>query len=192
MPDSRRFLHPRVIRKIARLDLRARRIVEGFLAGMHCSPHFGRSVEFVQHRQYAWGDDLRDVDWKVWAKQDRYYVKQYEADTNLRCTLLVDVSGSMRYGAGPMNKHEYACTIAACLAYLVLWQQDAIVRGCPLAGSTSANWFARAWLTRMSPSSSSFHICAPPAPQHIPRSRHLAASTSSTPGTQRNTSRGGS
>ncbi len=128
MPDSRRFLHPETIRRISRLDLRARHIVEGFLAGMHRSPYFGQSVEFVQHRQYTWGDDLRNVNWKVWAKQDRFYVKQYEEETNLRATLLVDVSSSMRYGSQAMNKYEYACTVAASLAYLVLRQQDAI--GC--------------------------------------------------------------
>ena len=78
---------------------------------MHRSPYFGQSVEFLQHREYTPGDDLRHIDWKVWAKQDRYYVKQYEEDTNLRATLLVDVSGSMQYGRGPLNKYEYACTI---------------------------------------------------------------------------------
>lgn len=128
MRDSRRFLHPETIRRISRLDLRAKHVVEGFLAGMHRSPYFGQSVEFRQHRQYTRGDDLRKVDWKVWAKQDRLYVKQYEEDTNLRCTLLVDVSNSMRYGAGPMTKYEYACTIAVSLAYLALRQQDAV--GC--------------------------------------------------------------
>jgi uncharacterized protein (DUF58 family) len=122
------FLHPEVIKRIARLDLRARHVVEGFLAGMHRSPYFGQSVEFLQHREYTWGDDFRHVDWKIWAKQDRFYVKQFEEDTNLRCTLLVDVSGSMRYGSGPMSKYEYSCTIASCLAYLLLRQQDAV--GC--------------------------------------------------------------
>ncbi len=128
MPDSKRFLHPEAIQRISRLELRARHIVEGFLSGMHRSPYFGQSVEFLQHREYASGDDLRHVDWKVWARQDRLYVKQYEEDTNLRCTLLVDVSGSMEYGRGPLNKYGYACTIAACLAYLILKQQDAV--GC--------------------------------------------------------------
>jgi len=128
MPDSKRFLHPEAIKRIARLELRARHAVEGFLSGMHHSPYFGQSVEFLQHREYTRGDDLRDVDWKVWAKQDRYYVKQHEEETNLRCTLLCDVSGSMRYGNGAMNKYEYGCTIAACLAYLLLKQQDAV--GC--------------------------------------------------------------
>ena len=128
MPDSKRFLHPEAIKRISRLDLRARHIVEGFLSGMHRSPYFGQSVEFLQHRQYTYGDDLRHVDWKVWARQDRLYVKQYEEDTNLRCCLLIDVSNSMRYGDGPMSKYEYACTIAATLAYLLLKQQDAV--GC--------------------------------------------------------------
>lgn len=128
MHASNRFLHPEAIKRIARLDLRARHVVEGFLAGMHRSPYFGQSVEFLQHRQYTPGDDLRYVDWKVWAKQDRICVKQFQEDTNLRCTLLVDVSGSMRYGNGPLSKYEYACSIAASLAYLALRQQDAV--GC--------------------------------------------------------------
>src|SRR5215470_5502614 len=128
MPDSRRFLHPEAIGRIARLDLRARHIVEGFLLGIHRSPFFGQSVEFLQHREYAPGDELRHIDWKVWAKQDRFYVKQFEEDTNLRATLVVDVSGSMRYGSGTLNKYEYGCTIAASLAYLMLRQQDAV--GC--------------------------------------------------------------
>ena len=108
------------------MELRARHIVEGFLSGMHRSPYFGQSVEFLQHREYVPGDDLRHVDWKVWARQDRLYIKQFEEDTNLRCTFLVDVSKSMEYGNGPLNKYEYACTIAGSLAYLVLRQQDAV------------------------------------------------------------------
>ncbi|MCH8839479.1 MAG: DUF58 domain-containing protein [Planctomycetes bacterium] len=127
-PDSKQFLHPEAIRRIGRLELRARHIVEGLLSGMHRSPFFGQSVEFLQHRQYVPGDDLRHVDWKVWARQDRLYVKQFEADTNMRCTLLVDVSGSMQYGSGPMNKYEYAATLAASFAYLLLKQHDSV--GC--------------------------------------------------------------
>jgi len=121
-------MQPEAIKKISRLELRARHIVEGFLAGMHRSPYFGQSVEFLQHREYTPGDDPRFVDWKVWARQDRLCVKQFEEDTNLRATLLVDVSASMRYGRGPLDKYEYACTLAACLAYLILRQQDAV--GC--------------------------------------------------------------
>lgn len=125
---SKRSLSPEVIKRIARLEIRARHIVEGLLSGMHRSPYFGQSVEFLQHRQYTPGDDLRHVDWKVWAKQDRLYVKQYEEDTNLRCCLLVDVSASMSYGSGPLTKCDYAATSAAALAYLLLRQQDAV--GC--------------------------------------------------------------
>ena len=110
------------------MELRAQHIVEGFLSGMHRSPYFGQSVEFLQHREYAPGDDLRHVDWQVWARQDRLYVKQFEEDTNMRVNLLVDVSRSMQYGNGPLNKREYAATIAATLAFLVLKQQDAV--GC--------------------------------------------------------------
>ena len=128
MPDSKRFLHPEAIRRISRMEVRARHIVEGFLSGMHRSPYFGQSVEFQQHREYVPGDDLRNVDWQVWARQDRLYVKQFEEDTNLRCTLMVDVSNSMGYGKGPLNKYEYACTLAASLGYLILHQQDAV--GC--------------------------------------------------------------
>ena len=95
---------------------------------MHRSPYFGQSVEFLQHREYVPGDDLRHVDWKVWARQDRVYIKQFEEDTNLRCTMMVDVSASMAYGRGALNKYEYACTLAASLAYLVLKQNDAV--GC--------------------------------------------------------------
>jgi uncharacterized protein (DUF58 family) len=126
--DQRRFLHPDTIARISQLDLRARHVVEGFISGMHRSPFFGHSVEFVQHREYTVGDDIRHLDWKVWSKTDRYYIKQYEAETNLRCTLVVDVSESMHYGSGPLNKYNYACTVAACLAYLVLRQQDSV--GC--------------------------------------------------------------
>ena len=121
-------MHPNAIRRIGRLELRARHIVEGLLSGMHRSPFFGQSVEFLQHRQYAPGDDLRHVDWKVWAKQDRLYVKQFEEETNLRCQLIVDVSKSMQYGSGALNKYEYASTVACCLAYLLLKQQDSV--GC--------------------------------------------------------------
>lgn len=128
MPGSKRFLHPEAIKRISRLEIRARHIVEGFLSGMHRSPYFGQSVEFLQHREYATGDDLRHVDWKVWARQDRLYVKQYEEETNLRCSLLVDISNSMAYGKGPLNKYEYGCTLACSLAYLILRQQDGV--GC--------------------------------------------------------------
>ncbi len=126
MHDSKEYLHPEAISRIHSLELRARNIVEGFLSGMHRSPYFGQSVEFVQHRQYVPGDDLRHIDWKVFGRQDRLYIKQYEEDTNLRCTLLIDASKSMKYGRGPLNKFDYAATICACLAYLTLRQQDSV------------------------------------------------------------------
>jgi uncharacterized protein (DUF58 family) len=124
--DPRRFLHPATVARISRLDLRARQVVEGFITGMHKSPFFGHSVEFVQHREYVAGDDVRHVDWKVWSKTDRYFIKQFEEETNLRCHLVVDVSESMHYGRGPLNKYEYGCTIAACLGYMLLRQQDSV------------------------------------------------------------------
>lgn len=123
---SKRSLQPELIARIGRLEVRARHIVEGLLSGMHRSPYFGQSVEFLQHRQYVAGDDLRHVDWKVWGKQDRLYVKQYEEDTNLRACMLVDLSASMSYGGGAMTKCDYACTAAAALSYLLLRQQDAV------------------------------------------------------------------
>jgi len=124
--DPRRFLHPATIGRIGRLELRARQVVEGFIAGLHKSPVFGHSIEFLQHREYTHGDDIRHLDWKVWSRTDRYVIKQYEEETNLRATIIVDVSESMRYGNGPMTKYDYACTAAACLGYLLLRQHDAI------------------------------------------------------------------
>lgn len=126
MPASKRYLPPEAVKRVARLELRARHIVEGFLSGSHRSPYFGQSVEFVQHRQYVPGDDVRHVDWKVWARQDRLVIKQYEEDTNLRCALLIDSSESMSYAGRSMTKFDYASTLAACLAMLVLRQQDAV------------------------------------------------------------------
>jgi len=128
MNVSKRSLQPELIKRIGRLEVRAQHIVEGLLSGMHRSPYFGQSIEFLQHRQYVSGDDLRHVDWKVWGKQDRLYVKQYEEDTNLRACLLVDLSASMAYGSGPLNKCDYAVTAAVALAYLLLHQHDAV--GC--------------------------------------------------------------
>ncbi len=125
MPGSKRYLRPEVTDRIRRLELSARRVVEGFLSGMHRSPYFGQSVEFLQHRQYTFGDEIRHIDWKVYARQDRLHVKQYEEETNLRLHLLVDRSGSMAYGDGETNKFDYSATLAASLAYLALRQQDA-------------------------------------------------------------------
>lgn len=128
--DPKRYLHPKTIARISQLDLRAKQVVEGFLSGMHKSPVYGQSVEFVQHREYVPGDDLRRIDWKVWSRSDKFVIKQFEAETNLRAYIVVDASESMLYGAdkhrkaGTMHKYEYAATAAACLTYLTVKQQD--------------------------------------------------------------------
>lgn len=122
----KQYLSPEAVARIARLEVKARQVVEGFLSGMHRSPYFGQSIEFVQHREYVPGDDVRRIDWKVWSKTDRYYIKQYEEETNLRTTLLVDVSESMLFGSGKSTKYDYGCSLAAALAYLLLRQSDAV------------------------------------------------------------------
>jgi uncharacterized protein (DUF58 family) len=124
--SSRKYLDPSVLNAIAGLELKARLIVEGFVSGMHRSPFHGFSVEFAEHREYVPGDDVRFVDWKVYGKSDRYYIKQYEEETNLRAWVLVDCSESMEFGQGPMTKIEYARHVAAALAYLITQQQDAV------------------------------------------------------------------
>jgi len=125
---ARGGLDPRLVSRLGRLDLVARLVVEGFISGLHKSPFHGFSVEFVEHRQYMPGDPLRSVDWKVLAKSDRVYVKQYEDETNLRAHLVVDHSASMDWSSTPggVTKLEYARTLAAALAYLMLGQQDAV------------------------------------------------------------------
>ena len=131
-PASKQYLPPEVLARIGRLDLRAKAVVEGVLTGMHKSPYKGNSVEFLQHREYTRGDDLRRVDWKVWGRQDRFYVKEYENETNLRLFLLVDGSASMdyippRFEKSPgLTKYDYAATLAASLAWLGLSQGDAV------------------------------------------------------------------
>jgi uncharacterized protein (DUF58 family) len=126
--DGRRFLDPAVVAKLSHLDVRARLVVEGFIAGMHRSPFHGFSVEFAEHRPYMPGDPLKNLDWKVWARSDRLLVKQFTEETNLRCHLLVDLSGSMAFRSprAAMSKLEYAQSLSAALAYLMLHQQDAV------------------------------------------------------------------
>jgi uncharacterized protein (DUF58 family) len=134
MDDPRKYLDPLTLAKVRSLELQARLIVEGYLSGMHKSPYHGFSVEFAQHREYVPGDDIKHVDWKVYGRTGRFYLKQYEEETNLACWLLVDVSESMRYGSGEVDadgrplvsKYDYACMSAASLAYLVLHQQDSV------------------------------------------------------------------
>src|SRR5215207_8873693 len=117
---------PTSLSKYGRLTLVARNLVEGFLTGVHKSPFKGASVEFAEHRQYYPGDEIRHIDWRAVAKTDRYYVKEYEEETNLRATLLVDASGSMAYAGAHPPKFRYAQYVAASLAYLMLHQRDAV------------------------------------------------------------------
>lgn len=122
-----RFLDPAVIARLGTLELKARTIVEGFLSGLHRSPFKGFSVEFAEYRQYLPGDDLSSIDWKVYARSDRYYVKKFEEETNLDCYVLLDVSASMGYGRqGGTTKIEYGQMLAASLAYLMNRQRDAV------------------------------------------------------------------
>jgi len=124
------YLRPEVLARLGGLELRARQVVEGFVSGMHRSPYRGYSVEFAEHREYVAGDDTRHLDWRVWGRVDRLYIKQYEEETNLRTQLVVDCSKSMRYPErrepGRMSKFEYAATLAASLAFLLTHQQDAV------------------------------------------------------------------
>ncbi|HID78178.1 MAG TPA: DUF58 domain-containing protein [Planctomycetaceae bacterium] len=122
----RRYLDPQILARIKGLRLRARLIVEGYVSGVHRSPFHGFSIEFAEHREYAPGDDLRYLDWKVFGRTDKLYLKQYEEETNLVCHLLLDTSESMRYrsSGAPLSKLEYAQCVAAALAYLILGQQD--------------------------------------------------------------------
>lgn len=120
-------IDPRTLAKLSGLHLRARHIVEGYVAGLHRSPYHGFSIEFAEHREYAPGDDLKYVDWKVFGRTDKFYLKQYEDETNLLCYLVLDVSESMTYKSDPksLSKLEYAQCLAATVAWLVLQQQDA-------------------------------------------------------------------
>lgn len=126
MESYRRFLLPEVVCKLRRIDLKARLVVEGFLTGLHRSPFKGFSVEFAEYRQYMPGDELKRIDWKVYAKTDRYYIREYQEETNLRAYLLLDTSGSMAYASNKISKLEYASYIAASLTYLLLKQKDSV------------------------------------------------------------------
>jgi uncharacterized protein (DUF58 family) len=125
--SEKQYLRPEVIRQVARLDLRAKFIVEGFLSGLHASPFHGFSVEFSEHRKYVAGDDLKDLDWNVYAKTDKYYLKKFQAETNLTGYLVMDLSASMAYTfRQELTKFEYAICLAAALGYLMVHQQDPV------------------------------------------------------------------
>ena len=124
--SSASFLDPQALMRIRHLELRARVVVEGFLSGLHRSPYHGFSVEFTEYRHYTPGDDLRYLDWRVFARSDRYFIKKFEDETNLRCHLLVDQSRSMTFGSTGYTKAHYAATLAATLAYFLQLQGDAV------------------------------------------------------------------
>lgn len=124
MAGEARYLDPAIIARLGTIDLKARTIVEGFLTGLHRSPYKGFSVEFAEYRQYLPGDDLATLDWKVYARSDRHFVKKYEEETNLTCHLLIDVSASMGYGSGPVTKLQYGSYLTGALAYLMHRQRD--------------------------------------------------------------------
>src|SRR5271165_3971169 len=127
MLTAEQYLRPEVIRQISRLDLRAQFIVKGFLQGLHASPFHGFSVEFSEHRKYTAGDDPKDIDWLVYAKTDKYYVKKFEAETNITGYLVMDLSRSMGYTyRQEFTKFEYAICLAAALGYLMIHQQDPV------------------------------------------------------------------
>ena len=126
MPHVADFLSPSDLQKISNLQVVARLVVEGFISGLHKSPHKGFSVEFAQHRPYVQGDEIRRLDWKVYGKTDRFYVREYEEETNLRATILLDLSGSMAYGSQDVSKAEYAVRLSAALAYLMMKQRDSV------------------------------------------------------------------
>jgi uncharacterized protein (DUF58 family) len=124
--DYRQYLNPEVISKLKSMEMKARLVVEGFITGLHKSPYHGFSVEFAEHRQYMPGDSIRDIDWKVFAKSDRYYVKEFEEETNLKSYILLDASASMLFTSSRITKFDYAANLAAALAYLMLTQRDAV------------------------------------------------------------------
>src|SRR6184192_2390964 len=126
MTEDRSYFDPAAIAQLKGLTVRARRVVEGAMLGMHKSPLRGFSTEFAQHRQYVHGDELRHIDWRVYGRTGRYHLKLYEAETNFTANLLLDASRSMHYGSGPVNKLEYAKFLAASLAYLIVEQRDSV------------------------------------------------------------------
>ncbi len=133
MSLQKEYLKPEILNKINNLELRARLVVEGFITGLHKSPFHGFSVEFAQHRPYNVGDNLRYVDWKVFGRTDRYYIKQYEEETNLKAYILLDTSRSMEFSSTEITKLQYAKYLSAALSYLMITQRDAV--GLALFGS---------------------------------------------------------
>src|SRR4051794_14588171 len=121
-----RFVDPKILARVGNLELLARNVVDGFINGLHRAPFFGASIDFAEHRGYVPGDDIRRVDWRLYARTDRYYIKQYEAVTNTNFSILFDISKSMKFASGGVSKIEYASFLAACLAYLAHRQRDRV------------------------------------------------------------------
>jgi uncharacterized protein (DUF58 family) len=132
--QPRSFLNPQVLSRLAGLPLVARRPMQGNVSGRHASPHRGSSIEFAEYRKYVPGDDLRRLDWRAYGRSDRFYIKEFEADTNLRCCIILDTSGSMGFGSKGITKLEYARRLAATLAYLASEQGDAVGLACAAGG----------------------------------------------------------
>jgi len=147
-PAGYRYLTADAVRRLENLSLVARTVVEGFISGLHKSPYHGFSVEFSDHREYSPGDNIRYIDWQAYARSDRYYVKQFEEETNLRCNILLDASASMSYGSGRVTKFEYGAYLAASLAYLMIRQRD----------SVGLVTFDRDIRTRIPPGSTTAHL----------------------------------
>ena len=121
-----RFVDPKVLARIGNLELVARAVVDGFINGLHRAPYFGASIDFAEHRGYVPGDDIRRVDWRLYARTDKYFVKQYEADTNTNFSVLLDISKSMSFSTGGISKLEYACFLAACMGYMAHRQRERV------------------------------------------------------------------
>ena len=160
-----RFVDPVVLARVGNLELVARMVVEGFINGMHRSAHFGASVDFAEHRGYTAGDDIRRVDWKLFGRTDRFYIKEYEADTNANFACLLDVSKSMAFGSRGITKLDYGRILAACLTYMVHRQRDRvgfaafdddIVEYVPPSAKCCPRANFRSWTTK-----SSVSCCAP-------------------------------
>ena len=126
MEDYQRFLNPELVSQLSSMEMKARLVVEGFITGLHRSPYHGFSVEFAEHRQYMPGDPIKHIDWKVFGKTDRFYIKEFEEETNLRAYLLLDASASMRYSSDTVTKLRYGQYLSAALSYLMLQQQDSV------------------------------------------------------------------
>src|SRR5438132_6701990 len=123
---ANRYIDPKVLLKIQNLELTARTVVEGFVQGLHRSPYMGFSVDFASYREYMPGDEIRRIDWNVYGRSDRLYVKLYEGETNTRVLVLLDISGSMNYGSSNIKKIDYARILAACLSYFAYHQGDGV------------------------------------------------------------------